>query len=52
LEALERALVADFEGYADFIEFDRELLANDTEILELIAEHKKNQENLPDTPIS
>jgi tetratricopeptide (TPR) repeat protein len=52
LEALERALVADFEGYADFIEFDRELLANDTDILELIAEHKKSQENLPDTPIS
>ena len=50
MEALGRALDADFEGYADFIEFDHELLANDTEILELIAEHKKNRENLPDAP--
>ena len=45
LEALDQALEADFEVYPDFIEFDKELLANDTEILELIARHKANQEN-------
>ncbi len=43
LEALDRALTADFELYDEFLEYDKELLANDTDILELIEQHKKNQ---------
>ena len=47
LEALDQALDADFELWPDFIEYDRELLANDADILALIEQHKKNQENQP-----
>ena len=43
LEALDQALDADFELYPDFLEYDKDLLANDTQILELIEQHKKNQ---------
>ena len=43
LEALDQALDADFEVWPDFIEYDRELLANDVEIMELIEQHKRNQ---------
>ena len=44
LEALDQALSADFELWPDFIEYDRDLLANDTEILQLIERHKQNQQ--------
>jgi hypothetical protein len=44
LEALDQALAADFEMWPDFIEYDRELLANDTEILQLIERHKHDQQ--------
>ena len=44
LEALDQALDADFEVWPDFLEYDRELLANDNDILQLIEQHKKNQE--------
>ena len=44
LEALDQALSADFELWPDFIEYDRELLANDTEILQLIERHKQDQQ--------
>ena len=47
LEALDQALDADFEVWPDFLEYDRELLANDNDILELIEQHKKNQETNP-----
>ena len=51
LDALDQALSADFEVWPEFIEYDRELLANDTEILQLIERHKKNQEaNSTDIP--
>ena len=43
LEALDQALTADFEVWPDFIEYDKELLANDVEIMELIEQHKRNQ---------
>ena len=43
LEALDQALDAEFEMWPDFIEYDRELLANDNDILELIEQHKRNQ---------
>jgi hypothetical protein len=45
LEALDNALEADFLVYQDFLDFDKELLANDTDILELIAKHKNKREN-------
>ena len=44
LEALDQALDTNFEVWPDFLEYDRELLANDHDILELIEQHKKNQE--------
>ena len=44
LEALDQALDANFEVWPDFLEYDRELLANDNDILELIEQHKKSQE--------
>lgn len=47
LEALDQALSADFEVWPDFIEYDRELLANDTDVLALIEQHKKTQDNHP-----
>ena len=47
LETLDRALEADFEAYPDFLEFDKELLANDLEIMDLIEQHKKNQQSNP-----
>jgi len=33
-------LNADFILWPDFIEYDRELLANDVEIMQLIEQHK------------
>ena len=42
LEALDLALDADFEVWPEFLEYDKELLANDTDIIELIAQHKNN----------
>ena len=47
IEALDQALTADFEMWPDFIEYDRDLLANDTAILELIEQHKKSQDANP-----
>ena len=44
LEALDQALDADFEVWPEFLEYDRELLANDNDILQLIEQHKTNQE--------
>ena len=44
MEALNRALEADFEAWPDFIEYDKELLANDVDIIALIEEHKKKHE--------
>ncbi len=44
LDALDRALDADFDAYLDFLEYDRDLLANDTDIIDLIAQHKQNQQ--------
>ena len=43
LDALDQALTADFEMWSDFIEYDHELLANDTEIMELIEQHRRIQ---------
>jgi len=42
LESLDRALDADFESYPDFLDFDRELLGNDVEILALIQQHRQD----------
>ena len=50
LDALDQALEADFEAWSDFIEYDHELLANDTDILELITQHKIKNDSLPDQP--
>ncbi len=47
LETLDRALDVDFEAYSDFLEFDRELLANDVEIMALIHQHSQNQDQTP-----
>ena len=49
LETLDRALEADFEAYPDFIDFDRELLANDVDILTLIQQHSQSH-NSDTTP--
>ena len=48
LEALDQALTADFTLWPDFIEYDRELLANDSDILQLIEQHKRDQETNPE----
>ncbi len=45
LETLDLALEADFELWNDFLEYDRDLLSNDVDIIELIERHKKNHEN-------
>lgn len=45
LSALDQALSDDFEGYKDFIEYDKELLGNDIDIIDLIAQHKTQHEN-------
>ena len=47
LETLDHALDVDFEAYSDFLEFDRELLANDVEIMALIHQHSQNQDQTP-----
>ena len=47
LEALDQALTADFDVWPDFLEYDKELLANDTQILELIEQHKREQNTNP-----
>ena len=47
LEALDRALEADFDFWPDFLEYDRELLTNDIDIIDLIERHKKNHETQP-----
>ena len=44
LEALDQALDADFDVWPDFLEYDKELLANDNDILELIEQHKQKQQ--------
>ena len=44
LEALDQALEADFEGWHEFIEYHKELLAEDNDILELIAQHKAKKQ--------
>ena len=44
LGALDEALSADFEAWSDFLEFDKELLSNDMDIIELIARHKADRE--------
>ena len=48
VEALDQALTADFALWPDFIDYDRELLANDNDILQLIEQHKRNQETNPE----
>ena len=45
LETLDHALEADFELWNDFLEYDRDLLSNDVDIIGLIERHKKNHEN-------
>lgn len=49
LNALDQALTADFEGYKDFIEYDKELLGNDVDIIDMIAQHKAQHDN-PSNP--
>lgn len=49
LEALDHALDADFEAYHEFLEFDKELLANDLDVMELINQHKDNQTSPSET---
>ena len=44
LGALDEALNADFDAWSEFLEFDKELLSNDTDIIELIARHKADRE--------
>ncbi len=48
LETLNRALDADFEAWSDFLEYDKELLANDIDIIELIEQHKKLHTQKPE----
>lgn len=45
LDTLDQALSADFEGYKDFIEYDKELLGNNIDIIDLIAKHKARHNN-------
>lgn len=47
LAILDMALDADFEGYRSFIDFDKELLGNDLDIIDLISEHKMRQNDNP-----
>ena len=47
LETLNRALEADYEAWPDFIEYDKELLANDLDVIALIEEHKQRHEAQP-----
>lgn len=49
LLALDHALSVDFELWPDFLEYDKELLANDVDILQLIEQHKKFQNPNNDT---
>ena len=44
LGALDEALSADFDAWSEFLEFDKELLSNDMDIIELIARHKADRE--------
>ena len=48
LSVLDQALTADFEGYKEFIEYDKELLGNDVDIIDLIAQHKTQHDNPTD----
>lgn len=45
LTALDLALEADFEGYHEFIEYDKELLGNNIDIIDMIASHKQKRKN-------
>ncbi|MCF0200445.1 MAG: tetratricopeptide repeat protein [Bacteroidales bacterium] len=40
LSTLDLALETDFEGYHEFIEYDKELLTNDIDIIDLISTHQ------------
>ena len=44
LETLNQALEADFDAWPDFLEYDKELLSNDVEIIDLIELHKKSHD--------
>lgn len=48
LSVLDQALSADFEGYKEFIEYDKELLGNDVDIIDMIAQHKTQHDNPTD----
>ena len=48
LETLDRALDADFEAWPDFIEYDKELLANDVDVIGLIEQHKQQHDIQPE----
>ncbi|MCQ2304875.1 MAG: tetratricopeptide repeat protein [Bacteroidales bacterium] len=46
LSTLDLALTNDFEGYRDFVDYDKDLLGNDVDIIDLITQHKlKHNEN-------
>ena len=47
METLDSALEADFSFWSDFLEYDKELLSNDVDIIDLIERHKKNHETQP-----
>ena len=49
LEALDQALDADFEVWPDFLDYDKELLSNDVEVMELIERHKNNNPIPPES---
>lgn len=49
LNALDQALTADFDGYPDFIEYDKDMLGNDIDIIDLISQHKLRHNNESNT---
>lgn len=46
LETLDSALDADYLGWMDFLEFDKEMLGDDIDIINLIEQHGNNNVNL------
>jgi tetratricopeptide (TPR) repeat protein len=52
LEALDRALDANYEAWPDFIDYDRDLLLDDTDIVNLLEQHRIQHEQDPGNTIS
>ena len=45
LSTLDMALEADFEGYRDFVDYDKDFLSNDIDVIDLINQHKIKHNN-------